>query len=149
SPQQNGRGQHDHDDAQIVERIDEAQVVELQQPQVQEELHGHEQDAGAEKKQEFSRPESVSIRELHRVFQNNLASDLSEERDHNDHEGDERHSRSSRRATGFATTARPNVTRAMPHQRRLMMTSPRKIQLQSGIRTWTAWEMGKARERGM
>ena len=37
----------------------------------------------------------------------------------------------------------------MPHQRKLMMTSPRKSQLQSGTRMWTTCEIGKAIESGM
>ena len=51
--------------------------------------------------------------------------------------------------TGFATTARPTTTRAMPHQRRVEISSPSNIQQQRGTRTSTTLESGNAIVRGI
>src|SRR4029077_10054335 len=59
------------------------------------------------------------------------------------------HSFSSIFATGFATTAKPRMTTAIPHQRRGEMCSARKIQQLSGTSTCTTLESGKAIESGM
>ena len=48
----------------------------------------------------------------------------------------------SRVAIGFATNAKPKTTSAMPHQRNVEISSPRKIQHPSGTRISTTRESG-------
>src|SRR5205085_4588916 len=84
----------------------------------------------------------------HGVLQETLAGRVTNERDQDNEEGDSSHNSSSIRATGLATTARPNDTNAIPTQRRVTMFSPRISQLPGGTSTWTAWEIGNAIESG-
>src|ERR1700676_3480922 len=81
---------------------------------------------------------------LHRSLQEKLPRHERDERHKNEDERQEGHNRSSRRATGFATTARPMTTSAMPHQRRAEIVSLRKIEQLSGTRTSTTLESGNA-----
>jgi len=54
------------------------------------------------------------------------------------------HKRSSICAIGFATSANPITTSAIPHQRNGEISSPRKIQQPSGTRISTTRDKGKA-----
>ncbi len=54
------------------------------------------------------------------------------------------HKRSSICAIGFATSANPITTSAIPHQRNGEISSPRKIQQPSGTRISTTRDRGKA-----
>jgi hypothetical protein len=54
------------------------------------------------------------------------------------------HKRSSICAIGFATSANPITTSAIPHQRNGEISSPRKIQQPSGTRMSTTRDKGKA-----
>src|SRR2546421_3093574 len=88
-------------------------------------------------------------RALHRVLEQKLTGDSGDNLDDEDDDCDQRHNFSSIFATGFATTARPIITIAMPHQRRVEICSARKIQQLSGTSTCTTFESGKAIESGI
>jgi hypothetical protein len=51
-------------------------------------------------------------------------------------------------AIGFATSASPIITSAIPHHRKVEITSPRKIKQPSGTRISTTRESGNARVNG-
>src|SRR2546423_7787961 len=145
----NPRRKRDDDHAQSLKRIDEAQVVTLKQSQVQEKLCRHKRNSDGEGNSHGARTKSsFRVRRGHGVFQENLASRVGNERDQDNDERDCRHNSSSKRATGFATIARPNETNAIPIQRRVTIFSPRISQLPSGTSTCTPCEMGNAIESG-
>src|SRR5438046_10564574 len=75
-------------------------------------------------------------RYLHRSFQDELSHDEAQQRSDDEEKGEETHKRSSICATGFATSARPITTRAIPHKRRVAINSPKNIHLQSGTGIW-------------
>src|SRR5947209_57231 len=118
-------GAGDDNDAESLERINEAQIVVLEQAQVQKKLGRHQPDTDRERNRAGPSPKTGrGMRRCHGMFQENLARGVGDQGDQYDDESSERHSSSSRRATGFATTARPNDTSAIPIQRRLTMFSP-------------------------
>src|SRR5438046_7835198 len=101
----------------------------------------------AQEKLEVSK--AAPSRYLHRSFQDELSHDEAQQRIDDEEKGQETHKRSSICATGFATSARPMTTRAIPHQRRVEINSPKNIQQPSGTRISTTRERGKAIVSGM
>src|SRR5712692_4437918 len=121
----------------------------LKQAERNKERNRHRKNSSAKPGNESRIPKTALTCRFHRVLQEKLARHETNERDQDKNEREKGHNRSSRRATGLATMARPMITSTMPHQRRAEIISPRKTQQLNGTRTSTTRESGKAIVSGM
>src|ERR1043166_6781755 len=103
----------------------------LEQTKREKKRDRHRSDSGREPLGElFS--ERVTVRSFHRVLEEKLSGDKRGKRDKDQNEFPDVHNFSSILAKGLATTTRPIITSAIPHQRRVEINSPRKIQQLNG-----------------
>src|SRR5213075_903807 len=130
------------DNAQSLEGIKITQIEALQQPESHEKGNRNYNDAHRDARRKMRVTHTVCRREFHRSFEDELRCHKRDQRNEDEQQSEKTHKRSSIFAIGFTTKAKPKTTSAIPHQRNVEISSPRKIQQPNGTRISTTRESG-------